>query len=101
MTQANVPNIGIEATLASNGIPSALPTGLTVTDLAEACRQMILVRTMDERIWMMNRQAKFLLPLLRKVMRLFSWVRCWRRKRTATVSFSRITVTWRSRWRLG
>ena len=58
MTQANVPNIGIEATLASNGIPSALPTGLTVTDLAEACRQMILVRTMDERIWMMNRQGK-------------------------------------------
>jgi 2-oxoisovalerate dehydrogenase E1 component alpha subunit len=58
MTQANVPNIGIEATLASNGIPSALPTGLTATDLAEACRQMILVRTMDERIWMMNRQGK-------------------------------------------
>ena len=58
MTQANVPNAGIEATLASNGIPSALPTGLTATDLAEACRQMILVRTMDERIWMMNRQGK-------------------------------------------
>ena len=58
MTQANVPNIGIEAAPASNGIPSALPTGLTVADLAEACRQMILVRTMDERIWMMNRQGK-------------------------------------------
>ncbi len=58
MTQANVPNAGIEAALASNGIPSALPAGLTVTDLAEACRQMILVRTMDERIWMMNRQGK-------------------------------------------
>ena len=58
MTQANVPNIGIEAALASNGIASALPAGLTATDLAEACRQMILVRTMDERIWMMNRQGK-------------------------------------------
>jgi 2-oxoisovalerate dehydrogenase E1 component alpha subunit len=58
MTQANVPNIGIEAALASNGIAFALPTGLTATDLAEACRQMILVRTMDERIWMMNRQGK-------------------------------------------
>ena len=58
MTQANVPNVGIENALASNGIPSALPTGLTATDLAEACRQMILVRTMDERIWMMNRQGK-------------------------------------------
>ena len=58
MTQANVPNIGIEAALASNGIASTLPAGLTVTDLAEACRQMILVRTMDERIWMMNRQGK-------------------------------------------
>ena len=58
MTQANVPNAGIEKAVASNGIPSALPTGLTATDLAEACRQMILVRTMDERIWMMNRQGK-------------------------------------------
>ena len=58
MTQANVPNAGIEAAFASNGFPSALPTGLTATDLAEACRQMILVRTMDERIWMMNRQGK-------------------------------------------
>ena len=58
MTQANVPNAGIENAVASNGIPSALPTGLTATDLSEACRQMILVRTMDERIWMMNRQGK-------------------------------------------
>ncbi len=36
----------------------ALPEGLTADDLVEVCRQMILVRTMDERIWMMNRQGK-------------------------------------------
>ncbi len=36
----------------------ALPDGLTAEDLVEVCRQMILVRTMDERIWMMNRQGK-------------------------------------------
>ena len=35
-----------------------LPPGLTAADLAEVCRQLILVRTMDERIWMMNRQGK-------------------------------------------
>ena len=36
----------------------AMPDGLTAEDLVEVCRQMILVRTMDERIWMMNRQGK-------------------------------------------
>ena len=36
----------------------ALPAGLTAEDLVEVCRQMVLVRTMDERIWMMNRQGK-------------------------------------------
>ncbi len=35
-----------------------LPDGLTADDMVEVCRQMILVRTMDERIWMMNRQGK-------------------------------------------
>ncbi len=35
-----------------------LPKGLTADDLVEVCRQIILVRTMDERIWMMNRQGK-------------------------------------------
>ena len=35
-----------------------LPAGLTADDLVEVCRQMVLVRTMDERIWMMNRQGK-------------------------------------------
>ena len=35
-----------------------LPAGLTAGDLVEVCRQMILVRAMDERIWMMNRQGK-------------------------------------------
>jgi len=35
-----------------------LPAGLTADDLVEVCRQMIMVRAMDERIWMMNRQGK-------------------------------------------
>ena len=35
-----------------------LPEGLAADDMVEVCRQMILVRTMDERIWMMNRQGK-------------------------------------------
>ena len=35
-----------------------LPDGLTAADLVEVCRQLIIVRTMDERIWMMNRQGK-------------------------------------------
>ena len=35
-----------------------LPEGLTAGDLVEICRQLILVRTVDERIWMMNRQGK-------------------------------------------
>ena len=35
-----------------------LPDGLTTDDMVEVCRQLILVRTMDERIWMMNRQGK-------------------------------------------
>jgi 2-oxoisovalerate dehydrogenase E1 component alpha subunit len=35
-----------------------LPEGLAAADLVEVCRQMILVRAMDERIWMMNRQGK-------------------------------------------
>ncbi len=41
-----------------NPDPSPLPDGLTAADLVEVCRQIILVRAMDERIWMMNRQGK-------------------------------------------
>jgi len=46
-----IANVGYDA-----GPP--LPAGLTADDLVEVCRQMIMVRAMDERIWMMNRQGK-------------------------------------------
>ena len=49
-------DIGIPSAGVSGGAP--LPDGLDAADLAEVCRQLILVRTMDERIWMMNRQGK-------------------------------------------
>ena len=45
------------ATVADRSGPP-LPEGLTSADLVEICRQLILVRAMDERIWMMNRQGK-------------------------------------------
>jgi len=35
-----------------------LPEGLATSDLVESYTQMILVRTMDERIWALNRQGK-------------------------------------------
>ena len=35
-----------------------LPEGLTGQDLLNSYRQMVLVRKVDERIWMMNRQGK-------------------------------------------
>ncbi len=58
MTQANVPDLNADAVAVANGNPPNLPAGLSAADLVEVCRQMILVRTMDERIWMMNRQGK-------------------------------------------
>ena len=58
MTQANVPDLNADAVAVANGNPPNLPAGLTAADLVEICRQMILVRTMDERIWVMNRQGK-------------------------------------------
>ncbi len=58
MTQANVPDLNADAVAVTSGNPPNLPAGLTAADLVEICRQMILVRTMDERIWMMNRQGK-------------------------------------------
>ena len=58
MTQANVPDLNADAAAVANGNPPNLPAGLSAADLVEVCRQMILVRTMDERIWMMNRQGK-------------------------------------------
>ena len=58
MTQANVPDLNADAVAVANGNPPNLPAGLTAADLVEICRQLVLVRTMDERIWMMNRQGK-------------------------------------------
>ncbi len=58
MTQANVPDLNADAVAVANGNSPNLPAGLTAADLVEICRQLILVRTMDERIWMMNRQGK-------------------------------------------
>ena len=59
MTQANVTDT--ESDIAVAAVKQAdheLPEGLSAADLVEICRQMVLVRTMDERIWMMNRQGK-------------------------------------------
>ena len=58
MTQANVPDLNADAMAVANGNSPNLPAGLTAADLVEICRQLILVRAMDERIWMMNRQGK-------------------------------------------
>ena len=41
-----------------------LPEGLATSDLVESYTQMILVRTMDERIWALNRQGKVPLSLI-------------------------------------
>ncbi len=58
--QANITDTDAEPAIAVappvNGVP--LPEGLVAADLIEVCRQMLLVRAMDERIWMMNRQGK-------------------------------------------
>ncbi|HEU0022896.1 MAG TPA: thiamine pyrophosphate-dependent enzyme, partial [Dehalococcoidia bacterium] len=35
-----------------------LPQGLTPRDLLDQYRKMVLVRAMDERIWLLNRQGK-------------------------------------------
>ena len=46
----------------TNGIPAdafrSLPQGITPEDLVDYYRRMVTVRTIDERIWMMNRQGK-------------------------------------------
>ena len=58
MTQANIPELNADAVAVGNGSQPDLPSGLTTSDLVEMCRQLIMVRTMDERIWTMNRQGK-------------------------------------------
>ena len=59
MTQANATDVNAAISVAKRHADAdALPEGLTTDDLVEVCRQLVLVRTMDERIWMMNRQGK-------------------------------------------
>ena len=61
MTQANAIATDRDNAIAvapPNPDAPPLPAGLAAADLVEVCRQLILVRTMDERIWMMNRQGK-------------------------------------------
>ena len=58
MTQANIPELNADTVAVGNGSQPDLPSGLTTSDLVEMCRQLIMVRTMDERIWTMNRQGK-------------------------------------------
>ena len=65
MTQAHATDAAADAAAApapdltdTDAAVAPLPPGLTAADLAEVCRQLILVRAMDERIWMMNRQGK-------------------------------------------
>ncbi len=41
-----------------SGPADGLPQGIGPADLVDTYRRMVLVRTMDERIWMMNRQGK-------------------------------------------
>ena len=42
----------------SDGPPLVLPEGLTTEDLLDYYNRMVLVRTIDERIWALNRQGK-------------------------------------------
>ena len=49
---------GTGAAFAAVGADQRLPDGLTIDDLVQSFTRMILVRTMDERIWALNRQGK-------------------------------------------
>jgi 2-oxoisovalerate dehydrogenase E1 component alpha subunit len=56
MTPARVPKPapGKDPPAPADGLPS----GLAAADLVDYYRKMVLVRTLDERIWMLNRQGK-------------------------------------------
>ena len=41
-----------------NPIEASLPEGLTTDDLLDMYRTMVLSRTLDERVWLLNRQGK-------------------------------------------
>ena len=57
MTQLTNQTDGQSDGIASD-ISRPLPQGLTPEDLVDYYRRMITIRTIDERIWMMNRQGK-------------------------------------------
>ncbi len=46
------------ATTANQGLPVDVPDSLTQEDLLDIYASMLLVRALDERVWMMNRQGK-------------------------------------------
>ena len=55
MTQATPNNLS--SAISDDGA-NGLPSGLTPEDLVDIFTRMVLARTTDERIWMMNRQGK-------------------------------------------
>ena len=42
----------------ATGAISGIPEGITIEDLVDCYRRMVLVRTIDERIWALNRQGR-------------------------------------------
>ncbi len=52
------PQKGSKEVAPATGSTLALPEGLTIEDLVDCYRRMVLVRTIDERIWALNRQGK-------------------------------------------
>jgi 2-oxoisovalerate dehydrogenase E1 component alpha subunit len=58
MTQARAPKPAREKDSKPSNQVDGLPQGITAEDLVDYYSKMILVRAMDERIWMLNRQGK-------------------------------------------
>ena len=58
MTQARAPKPARTKKPNTSAQADGLPQGLTSQDLVDYYGKMLLVRTMDERIWMLNRQGK-------------------------------------------
>ena len=60
MTQAKArtPKNRGKTSSSRSGSADGLPQGICAADLVDYYRRLVLVRTMDERIWMMNRQGK-------------------------------------------
>jgi 2-oxoisovalerate dehydrogenase E1 component alpha subunit len=60
MTQARTDHVSQDGAGAISGPSSqeGLPDGITHHDLVDFYKRMVLVRTTDERVWMMNRQGK-------------------------------------------